>query len=78
MSLPYYSAHPPIVATIFDAAGRAYMVLNTPQAEVASAMQAGDLGWLRGEAMWVGDGAPNILTAGAYDVDAATREITLL
>ncbi|WP_137803386.1 hypothetical protein [Caulobacter sp. 3R27C2-B] len=75
--MSYYTENPPIVATVFNATGRAYMVIGAPQSDIAAMLQPADLGWMRGEAMWVGDGDPNILTAGAYAVDPATREITL-
>lgn len=75
--MSYYAENPPIVATAFNAAGRAYMVVSTPEPDIAASLQPADLGWMHGEAMWVGDGDPNILTAGAYAVDPVTREITL-
>lgn len=75
--MSYYTENPPIVATVFNAAGRAYMTMSTPEPDIAAALQSTDLGWMRGEAMWVGDGDPNILTAGTYTVDPVSREIIL-
>lgn len=76
--LPYYVENPPITATVVAATGMSSMVCNMPAVDLPGALEPSDIGWLRGDMFWVGDGERLTLVEGGYSVDPETREITLL